>query len=97
MTPQDLVTEAERRKLMDAASRRASERAKNSPDGMRETARELRQSAALMSDSCDCDTMMRLAVEYERRAHDAERRFRSVAKSAAPPTARARPGKSLAK
>lgn len=37
---------------------------------MRETARELRQSASLMRDSCDRDTMLRLAAEYERRAND---------------------------
>jgi hypothetical protein len=74
MTPQELATEAERRKVMDAAFRRASERAKNSPDGMRETARELRQNASQMPDSCDCNMMMRLAAEYERRASDAERR-----------------------
>lgn len=74
MTPKELATEAERRKATDSAFRRAAERAKNSPDGMRETARELRRNASLMPDSCDCDMMMRLAAEYERRANVAERR-----------------------
>jgi hypothetical protein len=74
MTPQDLLTEAERRKAKTAAFRRAADRVKTSPDGMRETARELRDSAAAISDSCDRDMMLRLAAEYERRAADIERR-----------------------
>ena len=82
MTPQELATEAERRKVMDAAFRRASERAKYSPEGMRETARELRRNASLTPNSCDCNMMMRLAAEYERRANDAERRLRFPATSA---------------
>ena len=61
---------------MEAAYRRASERVKNSPDGMRQTARELRQSAASMPDSCDRDMMLRLATEYERRAENGEHRRR---------------------
>jgi hypothetical protein len=73
MTPQDLATEAELRRAMDAAFRRASERAKNSPEGMRETARQLRQNASRMRDSCDRDAMLRLAAEYERRANNGER------------------------
>jgi hypothetical protein len=43
---------------------------------MREIARELRQSAAPMRDSCDRDMMLRLATEYERRADDVEQRRR---------------------
>jgi hypothetical protein len=76
MTPQDLATEAERRKILDAADRRASERVKNSPDGMRETARGLRASAARMPNNGDRDAMLRLAAQYEHRAQDAERRPR---------------------
>jgi len=73
MTPPDLATESELRRAMDAGFRKASERAKNSPEGMRETARLLRQNAAQMRDSCDRDAMLRLAAEYERRASDGER------------------------
>ena len=73
MTPRDLATEAERRKVMDAASHRHSERVKNSPDGLRETARELRRNALQMPNSGDRDMMLRLAAGYERRAEDAER------------------------
>lgn len=78
MTPRDLATEAEQRKATAAAFRRASERAETSPDGMRQTARELRESAAAIPDSCDRDMMLRLAAEYERRATDAERRPRAL-------------------
>lgn len=74
MTPQELATEAERRKGVDAAFRRAAERTKNSPDGMRETARGLRERAVQASDDCDRHAMLRLAAEYEYRAKDAERR-----------------------
>jgi len=59
---------------MDAAFRRASERFKNSPDGMRETAQKLRQGASRMRDSSDRDMMLRLAAEFECRATDKERR-----------------------
>lgn len=74
MTPQDLGTKIERRRAMDGAFRRAFEREKNSPNGIRETARELRQRASRMCDSSDRDTMLRLAAEFEFRATDAERR-----------------------
>lgn len=74
MTPQELATEAERRKGVDAAFRRAAEHIKNSPDGMRETARGLRERAVQVSDDCDRNAMLRLAAEYEHRAKDAERR-----------------------
>jgi len=43
MTPRDLATESELRRAMDAGFRKASERAQNSPEGMRQTARQLRQ------------------------------------------------------
>ena len=76
MTPQDLATEAERRKATDSASRRASEVAKNSPDGMRETARGLRERAARMPDSGDRKTMLRLAEDYERRAQEVDHKTR---------------------
>lgn len=68
MTPQDLATEAERRRMLDAAYRRASERAKDSPDGLRLTAQGLRDRARNMPDAGDRATMLRLAFEYERRA-----------------------------
>lgn len=74
MTPQDLATEAARRRTMESAFHRASERVKNSPDGMRETAQKLRQDASRMRDSGDRDVMLCLAVEFECRATDAERR-----------------------
>ena len=77
MTPQDLATETERRRAMDGAFRRASERFKNSPNGMRETARQLRENASQMRDSCDREMMLRLAADYERRANDGERHARS--------------------
>jgi len=73
MTPRDLATESELRRAMDVGFRKASERAQNSPEGMRQTARQLRQNAAQMRDSCDRDAMFRLAAEYERRATDRER------------------------
>ena len=75
MTPRDLATEAELRRATEAAFRRASERAKNSPDGMVETAQALRQNAARIRNSCDRDTMLRLAADYERRADEARRRL----------------------
>ncbi len=78
MTPQDLATEAERRRVMEGAFRRASERTKNSPDGLRQTAVDLRESAMRMPDNCDRTAMLRLAAEYEHRAGDAERRLRSA-------------------
>lgn len=73
MTPRDLATESDLRRATDAAFRKASERAQNSPEGMRETAQQLRHNAAQMRDSCDRDAMFRLAAEYERRATDRER------------------------
>ena len=83
MTPQDLATEAERRKAAAAALRRAAQRAQTSPSGMREMAQELRDSAAAIPDSCDRDMMLRLAAEYERRAAEAERRPRPLRTTAA--------------
>jgi hypothetical protein len=74
MIPQDLGTKAGQRRPMDAAFRRALERQKNSPNGMRETAQELRQRASRMRDCSDRDLMLRLAAEFECRATDAERR-----------------------
>lgn len=81
MTPRELATESELRRAMDAGFRKASERARNSPDGMRQTAQQLRQNAAQMRDDCDRDAMLRLAAEYERRATDRERHpgFRGTA------------------
>ena len=78
MTPQNLATEAERRKAEDAALRRESERVKNSPDpdSMRLTARGLRERAKSTPNNCDRSAMLRLAAEYERRADDTARRPR---------------------
>ena len=64
---------------MEGAFRRASDRLKNSPDGLRETARDLRESAMRMPENCDRTAMLRLAAEYEHRAGDAERRPRARA------------------
>lgn len=72
MMPRNLAAESERRQAMDAF-RASSERTKNSPDGMRETARGLRQRASEAPDSSDRDAMLRLATEYERRANQRER------------------------
>jgi hypothetical protein len=74
MTAQDRATEAQLRRTMESAFRRASERAKNSPEGMREIVQKLRQNASRMRDSGDRDAMLRLAAEVECRATDAERR-----------------------
>jgi hypothetical protein len=63
-----LTKDTEQRQTTEASLRAAAERAKNSPDGMRETARGLRQRALQMPDSNDRDAMFRLATEYERRA-----------------------------
>jgi hypothetical protein len=65
--------EAQQRRATDALFREASERAKNSPHGMREAARGLHQRASDMPDSGDRDTMLRLAADYERRADRRER------------------------
>ena len=66
--PRDLAAENERRQAMDASFRAASERTKDSPDVMRETARGLRQRASQMPNTCDRDAMLRLAAGYELRA-----------------------------
>jgi hypothetical protein len=68
MMPRAFATEAERRQT-DALFRASSERAENSPAGMREAALGLRQRAAQMPDSCDRDAMLRLAAKYEGRAN----------------------------
>lgn len=80
MTPQDLATEVERRKALDAAYRRASERVKDSSDGLRLTAQGLRDRARSMSDAGDRATMLRLACEYERRAVELDLRHARAAK-----------------
>jgi hypothetical protein len=70
--PRELPSETERRKVMAIAFNKASERAKDSPHGMRQTARALRENAARMPDSRDRDMMLRLAAGYERRAKNAD-------------------------
>ena len=77
MTVRAAAREVEQSKVMDEAFRGASERAKISPDGMRETARGLRERAAGLPDNCDRDAMLRLAAGFERRAVDAEQPARS--------------------
>jgi hypothetical protein len=79
MTPQDLATEAEQRKAMDGAHRRADERAQNSPAGLRSTAQGLRDRARNMSDPGDRVAMLALASRYERRASDIDKRFKARA------------------
>jgi hypothetical protein len=76
MTPRDLATEAERRKALDAAYRSASERVKNSPDGLRLTAQGLRDRAPNIPDAGDRATMLRVASEYERQAAELDLRAR---------------------
>jgi hypothetical protein len=65
--------EAEQRRATDVLFHEASERARNSPRGMRETARGLRQRASDMPDNGDRDLMLRLAADYERRADHRDR------------------------
>ncbi|HWE76037.1 MAG TPA: hypothetical protein VG328_22950 [Stellaceae bacterium] len=72
MIHRGFAKESEQRQATEASFHVASERAKNSPDGMRETARGLRERALQMPDSNDRDTMLRLATEYERRANHRE-------------------------
>jgi hypothetical protein len=68
MTPQDKAIEPDRRRKMDDAFGRAVERAKNSPDGMRLTAKGLRERARNISAAGDRAAMLRIASECERRA-----------------------------
>jgi hypothetical protein len=77
MTPQDKAIEADRRKKSDDAFGRAVERAKNSPDGMRDTAHGLRERALNVSDAGDRAAMLRIASEYERRAIELAERLRA--------------------
>lgn len=64
-----------RESAAEVGHRRATERARNSPAGMRQTARELRVRADTASDSCDRTAMLSLAAEFESRADKLERRF----------------------
>jgi hypothetical protein len=52
---------------------RVAERARNSPEGMREAASELRSKARTMGNSGDRDAMLRIAAGYETRAADFEK------------------------
>jgi hypothetical protein len=73
MTGQETRLEAAHRKALEATRRNTAERAKNSPNGMRTTAQELRNRARAMRDCSDRDAILRLAVQYERRAQELER------------------------
>jgi hypothetical protein len=61
----------------EGARRRAAERVKNSPDGLRATAKELLDGAHTMSNANDKATMLRLASQYQRRAQELDERLRS--------------------
>ncbi len=76
MTPRDKAIEIDRRTKENVADNRAIERARNSPDGMRDTAQGLRDRARNMSDAGDRTTMFRLASEYERRAVELDKQLK---------------------
>lgn len=73
MMPRTFAVATESLRAVDTAFRASSERASNSPEGMRETAQGLRQRASQMSDSFDRDAMLRLAAKYEGRAKNRDR------------------------
>jgi hypothetical protein len=77
MTPRDLVPEAEQRKAKDAAYRRASERHENTPEGMRATAKGLRDRARDISSAGDRAAMLRLASGFEARADALDARIKA--------------------
>jgi hypothetical protein len=58
------------------ARNRAAERARNSSQGLRQTARELRDHAPEVVDENDRTAMLRLASEFERRANHLEQRVK---------------------
>jgi hypothetical protein len=64
-----------RENVIDAGLRHAAERARNSPLGMRQTARELRARADGVSDPCDRAAMLSLASDFESRADTLKERF----------------------
>jgi hypothetical protein len=77
MTPQDLATDAKQRRTMDASFRRASERHENSPDGMRDKAKGLRDRARDMSNPGDRASMLRLASGFEARADALDKQIKA--------------------
>lgn len=64
---------------LHAAHERIAERALNTAEGMRATARELRKNAKTTPSSADSDAMLRIAIGYETRAADVEKRQRRPA------------------
>jgi hypothetical protein len=82
MTPQDLATDAKQRRTMEASFRRASERYENSPDGMRDKAKGLRDRARDMSNPGDRTLMLRLASGFEARAEALDKQPRGIAGTA---------------
>lgn len=72
MTRQDKAIAADQRAKADAAYGRAVERARNSPDGMRLTAKGLRERASSIADAGDRAAMLRIASEYERQANESD-------------------------
>jgi hypothetical protein len=66
---------------LQKAHDRVAERTRNSPEGMRITAQDLRKRAREMRNATDRDAMSRIASGYERRADElAERLKARVAK-----------------
>lgn len=70
------VVERQQTQMLAAAKRKAEENYINTPRGMYVTAEELRHDAGHMLDSNDRDAMLRIAVGYEQRAGDVERRLK---------------------
>jgi hypothetical protein len=61
---------------IEGAQRRAAERIKISPDGLRATAKELRDRAQTMTDPNDGAAMLNLASDHERRAQELDTRLK---------------------
>jgi hypothetical protein len=72
-----LLADRQELQAFAAAQRKEDERHAASPAGMRETASYLRRTADSMLDSNDRETMVRLAVGYERRAEEGFKREKS--------------------
>ena len=68
--------EREENRAIAVARRKAEERYRESPAGMRAAAAELRRSAIEMTDTNDRDAMLRVAAGYEQRSTGAQRGLR---------------------
>lgn len=64
---------------VQVARNRAAEQAKNSPEGLRQTARALRDRSQEIRDGNDRAAMLRLASDFERRAEQLEHRPKTPA------------------